>query len=106
MAGFSTGEQAFAFTQARILDITPSSKPNRLLVLDEFGAFVSADRLPDLAAFLSAPEVEEVANQVLVILPLHVNYELEVEHTTGTLRKSYEMRLAQIRERDYCAVPL
>lgn len=105
MEAFSTGERAFAFTQARIADLEPSGKPNRLLVLDEFGAFVAADRLPDLASFL-ATDVERVADQVLVILPLHVNYEAEIEDTRGQLRERYADRLAQITARDYCAVKL
>ena len=33
MEGFSSGERAYAFTQARIADLEPSNKPNRLLVL-------------------------------------------------------------------------
>lgn len=106
MASFSTGEQAFAFTQARISDLQPSDKPNRLLVLDEFGAFVSADRMPDLAAFLSTEAAARAADQILVILPLQVRYEDEVENTLGALRESYEERLQQILERNYCAVPL
>jgi len=63
MEAFSSGERAFAFTQARIADLEPSSKPNRLLILDEFGAYVSADRLPDLASFL-ASYVDDFAEQV------------------------------------------
>lgn len=106
MSSYSTGEQAFAFTQARILDIQPTAEPNRLLVLDEFGAFVSADRMPDLADFLASDPVREIADQVVVILPLQVNYEVEVENTTGSLRERYEARLAQIRQRGYCAVEL
>jgi hypothetical protein len=106
MASFSTGQQAFAFTQARISDLQPSSKPNRLLVLDEFGAFVSADRMPDLAAFLTTEAVTRVADHVLVILPLQVNYETEIENTLGDLRTAYEERLEQIRAMNYCAVEL
>ena len=105
MEAFSSGERAFAFTQARIADLEPPGKPNRLLVLDEFGAFVAADRLPDLASFL-ARGVERVADQVLVILPLHVDYEAEIGDTKGDLRSRYQERLAQINHRGYCAVKL
>ena len=105
MEAFSTGERAFAFTQARIADLEPPIQPNRLLVLDEFGAFVAADRLPDLASFL-ASDAQRVADQVVVILPLHVNYEAEIGDTRGELRHRYQDRLAQISERDYCAVTL
>lgn len=105
MEGFSSGERAYAFTQARIADLEPPTKPNRLLVLDEFGSYVAADRLPDLADFL-AHEVQGVADQVLVILPLHVDYRKELDSTVGKLRAQYEERLAQIDERGYCAVEL
>lgn len=105
MEAFSSGERAFAFTQARIADLEPSERPNRLLVLDEFGAFVAADRTSDLAVFL-AHEVDRVADQVVVILPLHVNYEAEIKDTRGDLRNRYEDRLSQIMNRGYCAVSL
>jgi hypothetical protein len=106
MEAFSTGERAFAFSQARLADLEVSTKPNRLLVLDEFGAFVAADRLPELAAFLSSEATSRVADQVVVILPLQVNYEAEIADTTGTLRERYAQRLEQINERSYCAVLL
>jgi hypothetical protein len=105
MEAFSTGERAFAFTQARIADLEPPENPNRLLVLDEFGAFVAADRLPDLASFL-AEDVGRVADQVVVVLPLTVDYEAEIGDTRGELRARYEERLAQITVRGYCAVTL
>jgi hypothetical protein len=98
---FSTGEQAFAFTQARILELEPSERPNRLLVLDEFGAFVAADRMPDLAEFLRSADVAPIADQVLVILPLQIDYEAELENTTGALHKRYESQVQQLRDRDY-----
>jgi hypothetical protein len=98
---FSTGEQAFAFTQARILELEPSDKPNRLLVLDEFGAFVAADRMPDLAEFLRSEPVAPIADQVLVILPLQIDYEAEIDDTTGSLRSRYEERVSQLQAREY-----
>lgn len=98
---FSTGEQAFAFTQARILELEPSTRPNRLLVLDEFGAFVAADRMPALAEFLRSEEVTAIADQVLVILPLQIDYETEIEETTGALRSRFDSRVKQLRDCDY-----
>jgi hypothetical protein len=106
MEAFSSGERAYAFTQARIADLEPSEKPNRLLVLDEFGAYVAADRLPDLADFLANEVQGVVADQVLVILPLHVDYGNELANTVGELRARYEERLEQIKQRGYCAVEL
>lgn len=106
MEGFSSGERAYAFTQARIADLEPCDKPNRLLVLDEFGAYVAADRLPDLADFLKNEVQGTVADQVIVILPLHVDYRNELSNTVGELRARYEERLEQIERRGYCAVEL
>lgn len=105
MEAFSSGEQAFAFTQARLAGLESSPKPNRLLVLDEFGAYVAADRLPELSSFL-AGDIGRVADQIIVILPLHVNYETEIAETQGKLHIQYEERLSQIQEKNYCAVSL
>jgi hypothetical protein len=103
---FSTGEQAFAFTQARIRELITPSEPNRLLVLDEFGAFVAADRLPALTKFLTEETLGAICDQVLVILPLQVDYEADVEFTVGALADRYRERADQIAARDYSAVPL
>jgi len=105
-ATFSTGEQAFAFTQARILELPHSPRPNRLLVLDEFGAFVAADRMPALARFLADDKVRRIVDQVLVILPLHANYADELNETTGDLHERYAERIRQIDARGYFTVPL
>lgn len=101
---FSTGEQAFAFTQARVLELERSARPNRLLVLDEFGAFVAADRMPELADFLGGEDVAPIADQVLVILPMQTEYEQELENTQGELHERYAERATQIKARGYCAV--
>ncbi len=103
---FSTGEQAFAFTQARIRELIAPQQPNRLLVLDEFGAFVAADRLPALIEFLTADTLGAICDQVLVILPLSVDYEADVHFTTGALEERYRDRAGQIADRGYCAVAL
>jgi hypothetical protein len=105
-ATFSTGEQAFAFTQARILELPHSPRPNRLLVLDEFGAFVAADRMPALARFLADDKVRRIVDQVLVILPLQANYADELNETTGDLHERYAERIRQIDARGYFTVPL
>lgn len=104
MSAFSTGERAFAFTQARIKDLPLSPKPNRLLVLDEFGAFISADRMSDLRDFLDT--LENIADQIVIILPLQVDYKAEMKDTRGELQKRYEERVRQLEARNYSAVPL
>lgn len=102
---FSTGEQAFAFTQARIRELEPEESLNRLLVLDEFGAFVAADRLPALGELLASPEVAAIAQQVVVMLPVQTDYSAEVSETQGELRLRYQTRADQIQANGYCAVP-
>lgn len=104
MSAFSTGERAFAFTQARIKDLPPSPKPNRLLVLDEFGAFISADRMPDLRDFLET--LDDLADQIVIILPLQVDYRAEMNDTKGDLHKRYAEKVRQLDARQYSAVPL
>ena len=104
MSAFSTGERAFAFTQARIKDLPISTKPNRLLVLDEFGAFISADRMADLREFLET--LSDIADQIVIILPLQVNYQAELKDTRGQLKERYEERIRQLDAHGYLAVPL
>lgn len=103
---FSTGEQAFAFTQARVLALEkPPANQDRLLVLDEFGAFVAANRRGQLAQFLDSQKVRERASQVIVILPLRANYEKELDETKGKLRELYEKRIEQIEKQGYISEP-
>jgi hypothetical protein len=103
---YSTGEQAFAFTQARIRELVPPTAPNRLLVLDEFGAFVSVDRLPMLTEFLTQETLGAICDQVLVILPLQVDYASDLEFTTGSLADRYRDRAGQVEKRGYLTAPL
>lgn len=104
LEAFSTGEQAFAFTQARVLGLEElGDDRDRLLVLDEFGAFVAADRLAQLGSFLAEDQVKRRASQVLVVLPLQADYQAEREETTGSLRERYDQRLAQLTDRGYIA---
>lgn len=71
---FSSGEQAFAFTRARViqLDRDVDQVPNRFIVLDEFGAFLDAERLRSMAEFLTEREENTPHDQVLVILPASI----------------------------------
>lgn len=103
---FSTGEQAFAFTQARILALEelPEDR-DRLLALDEFGAFVAANRRGLLADFLDGGAVRARASQVLVILPLRSNYQDELPETRGRLKELYERRIEQLESDGYIAEP-
>jgi hypothetical protein len=81
---FSSGEQAFAYTRARLagLDDAEVRPANRLIVLDEFGAFIAHDRLELLLRYLEERALEHSHDQVLVILPLSRDYAAEA---TGAL---------------------
>jgi hypothetical protein len=103
---FSTGQRAFAYTQALVADTEPRSVPNRLLVLDEFGAFVASDLRDDLFDFLLSKAVSELATQVLLILPQQVDYRGDVEMTSGSLKVDYEGWVKQLDDDGYVARPL
>jgi hypothetical protein len=72
LEAFSSGERAFTYVLASILRHTGQSSRNRMLVLDEFGAFIEADRLDRLLRFLADQVLAPGrTDQVLIILPLH-----------------------------------
>ena len=67
---FSSGERAFAYVLAAILSQSKSTAQYRVLVLDEFGAFVEHSRRNRLWHFLHERVLEAgMAHQVIVILP-------------------------------------
>lgn len=82
---FSRGEQAFAYTQARLeaLDAATERPQNRLVVLDEFGAFVARDRLARLVALLSERARQHLEDQILLILPAGSDYRAQAEVAVG-----------------------
>jgi hypothetical protein len=102
-SAFSSGQQAFGFVRARLLQVAAEPATNRIVFLDEFGAFVSADMRGELAALLSDDELNRLAGQVVVVLPLQSDYQAELESTTGTLRDLYEHRSVQLAESGYFA---
>jgi hypothetical protein len=81
---FSSGQQAFAFTRARVaqLDRSASEYPNRLIALDEFGAFLDAERLAGLSNYLIERQARIANDHVLVILPCGVPRR-ELKRETG-----------------------
>lgn len=72
LSAFSSGQQAFAYTQAQVANLDREEVPaqNRLIALDEFGSFLDSDRMQDLASYLSNRQTTAPQDQVLVILPL------------------------------------
>lgn len=101
LSAFSSGESVLGFIRARLGQLAPGQSPNRLVFLDEFGAFIAADQRRPLAELLIGPELSDLAAQVIVVLPLQVDYEAELEETTGELHGRYEDRATQVARRGY-----
>lgn len=103
LSAFSSGEQALGFIRARLRQLTATEAANRLVFLDEFGAFVAADRRKPLAELLADDAVNPLSAQIIVVLPLQVDYAMELPHTRGDLQRTYEARARQVEQRGYFA---
>jgi len=103
LEAFSSGEQAFAYTRARLgtLDDQAARPANRLLVLDEFGAFIAHDRFGALLAYLQQRADTHPEDQVLVILPLSRNYAQLAEATFGDEAAHFAALADQVRTQRY-----
>jgi hypothetical protein len=101
LTAFSSGEGALGFIRARLRQIAANADENRLVFLDEFGAFIAADVRRPLAELLTGDEMGTLASQVIVMLPLQVDYATEMAQTTGALHERYADRVAQLRDHDY-----
>lgn len=101
LAAFSSGEQALGFMRARLQDVAATPVPNRLVFLDEFGAFIAADRRKPLADLLTNDSVTELSDQVVVVLPLQADYAAELDETTGELHADFERRVAAVNSDGY-----
>jgi len=77
LEAFSSGEQAFAFTRARLglLDVEGDRARNRLICLDEFGAFMAENRKQKLFDYLADRAAAHPEDHVLLILPVRQDYE-------------------------------
>jgi hypothetical protein len=103
LEAFSSGEQAFAYTRARlaILDEEVHASANRLIVLDEFGAFIAHDRLTGLMAHLQDRAEEHPNDQVLVVLPLSRDYTAMAASAVGGEAVRFSELAAQISAHGY-----
>ena len=72
MTAFSSGQQALAYTRARMapLDSDAASSANRLIALDEFGAYIAADGMRRLSTYLLDRHETFPRDQIVVVLPL------------------------------------
>lgn len=103
LEAFSSGEQAFAYTRARLalLDDDAAAPANRLIVLDEFGAFIALDRLEVLFDFLRRWAAEHERDQVLVILPLSRDYADMARSAIGPRAELLASLAEQVERRSY-----
>ncbi|MFE6909354.1 coiled-coil domain-containing protein [Streptomyces erythrochromogenes] len=99
LAAFSSGQQAFAYTQAQVanLDRDENAAANRLIALDEFGSFIDAKNMSVLARYLQARQTEAPNDQVLVVLPL------EISPAMASSDESTDERVSALRQRGYFA---
>jgi hypothetical protein len=67
---FSSGERAFAYVQAQLAALSASPARNKVVAIDEFGAFLSTDRLLRLQGAVSRRLAEGTVDQAIVVLPL------------------------------------
>jgi len=67
---FSSGERAFAYVQARLATARDLTSLNRVVAIDEFGAFLSTDRLMRLREAVGRQLDAGVVDQAIVVLPL------------------------------------
>src|SRR6266545_2004084 len=101
LTAFSSGEQALAYTRARMarLDMTADSAANRLIVLDEFGAFIAADRMRHLTRYLLDRRKSFPRDQIVVVLPLRD----EIPPDRSSQDSAGAERWGQLEERGYIA---
>ncbi|WP_432867368.1 hypothetical protein [Microbispora rosea] len=95
---FSSGEQVMAFTRARLaqLDQSHMRPANRLIAIDEFGAFLDAEVLHRLASYLKDRSDTYPADQIAVILPLTFRKDAVVEPSP-----EHRNRVRQLEARGY-----
>ena len=105
LEAFSSGEQAFAYTRARLgrLDEEGVGAANRLIVLDEFGAFIAHDRLQKLFEYLRERATEHEHDQVLVVLPLSRDYRELAQSAIGSNAETFNELADQVAARSYSA---
>lgn len=109
LEGFSSGEQAFAFTQAQLalLDHRSSgATAQRLVILDEFGAFIALKGRKQLAAQLRRWAESHPSDQILVILPTNQDYEAMAASATKDRRKQFLEHASDLAETQYFVAPL
>lgn len=91
LEAFSSGEQVFAYTRAKLETFRSLRSTTRFVVifLDEFGAFVARDRFSELLRYVHEEALGTIADQVVVMLPLSAN-DVEQALASRSLRAGRE----------------
>jgi hypothetical protein len=100
---FSSGEQAFAYTRAQLEALGQSGARNRLVVLDEFGAFVAHNRRDDLRQLLLERSRRILGEQAVVILPVTQDYDELASTSSGAAAIRHTERADELRRVGYFA---
>lgn len=101
LSTFSSGEQALGFIRARLRQLADSVVEDRIVFLDEFGAFLAADRRHPLAELLRGDELSVLSEQVVIVLPLQVDYRAQLDEVTGALKETYKRRADSVDRHGY-----
>jgi ABC-type molybdenum transport system ATPase subunit/photorepair protein PhrA len=103
LEALSSGEQAFAFTQARLARLSQETAvaANRLIALDEFGAFVSVNRMRQLAEYLQHWRKTHSADQIVLILPASQDYAALAQASSGARAERYRRMAQALEDHDY-----
>jgi hypothetical protein len=79
------------------LDSAATESANRLIALDEFGAFIAADSMRRLSTYLLDRSGQFPRDQVVVVLPLRE----EIRVKPDAADKDGVSRWSQLRDRGY-----
>ena len=103
LEAFSRGQQAFAYTKARLatLDALGGRPQHRLVVLDEFGAFIARDRLGELTKLLADRVNTTPGEQILVILPASTDYAARARLADGERAKTLQRYAEQMKKKGF-----
>jgi archaellum component FlaC len=103
LEAFSSGQQAFAYTRARlaVIDDELHRSLNRLIVLDEFGAFIAHDLLSGLLSYLVERTGKYTGDQVLVILPLSTDYQDMANRASGAEQERLQELADSVTNNNY-----
>lgn len=100
-SAFSSGEQAFAYIQARIEQVRKRADEHLLLVLDEFSAFIAGDRRRLLNRLLAERIHARAVSQVVLIVPLSQDYVTEAAEAGDAASPVLVRRAAEVERVGY-----